>query len=149
MDEAELRKMIEQLSASGAVDALDAQEEESTRAVFAESFGAMFSDLRRPITGLRAQQRYARERPGRLVVLSQPLRRWTPHGSVSPLPFAILVTLREGAEPPPLGAFCKLEPCIAADDFAWAMVHTHEDGEHGAGMGGPYFITREMVPTRA
>ncbi len=42
----------------------------------------------------------------------------------------------------PLGAFHNAEFFVCPPDFAWCMVHTHED--HA--LGGPYFIRAEWVP---
>jgi hypothetical protein len=42
----------------------------------------------------------------------------------------------------PLGAFCDVEFFVCPTDFAWAMIHTHED--HA--WGGPYFIRAEWLP---
>ena len=42
----------------------------------------------------------------------------------------------------PLGRFCTMEFFICPSDFAWTMVHTHED--HA--FGGPFFIRREWIP---
>jgi hypothetical protein len=42
----------------------------------------------------------------------------------------------------PMGAFCDVEFFVCPADFAWAMVHTHEDYE----LGGPYFIRVEWLP---
>ena len=42
----------------------------------------------------------------------------------------------------PLGAFCNVEFFVCSPDFAWAMIHTHED--HA--LGGPYFIRAEWLP---
>jgi hypothetical protein len=41
----------------------------------------------------------------------------------------------------PLGKFHMAEFFVAPTDFAWTMVHTHED--HGCG--GPYFMMREWL----
>jgi hypothetical protein len=41
----------------------------------------------------------------------------------------------------PLGTFCDVEFFICPIDFAWAMIHTHED--HA--LGGPYFIRAEWL----
>jgi hypothetical protein len=42
----------------------------------------------------------------------------------------------------PFGAFCAVEFFVCPTDFAWAMIHTHED--HA--LGGPYFIRAEWLP---
>jgi hypothetical protein len=42
----------------------------------------------------------------------------------------------------PLGAFHNLEFFVCPTDFAWTMVHTHED--HG--LGGPFFIREGWLP---
>jgi len=44
----------------------------------------------------------------------------------------------------PLGTFCEEEFFVCPTDFAWAMIHTHED--HA--LGGPYFIRAEWLPGR-
>lgn len=41
----------------------------------------------------------------------------------------------------PLGAFRDVEFFVCPMDFAWTMIHTHED----YGFGGPYFIRAEWV----
>jgi hypothetical protein len=41
----------------------------------------------------------------------------------------------------PMGAFCDVEFFVCPTDFAWAMIHTHED--HA--LGGPYFIRAEWL----
>jgi hypothetical protein len=41
----------------------------------------------------------------------------------------------------PMGAFCTVEFFICPTDFAWTMIHCHED--HGPG--GPYFIRDEWL----
>ena len=41
----------------------------------------------------------------------------------------------------PLGGFCDVEFFICPIDYAWAMIHTHED--HA--LGGPYFIRAEWL----
>lgn len=41
-----------------------------------------------------------------------------------------------------LGRFCSAEFFVCPLDFAWSMIHTHED--HG--LGGPYFIRAEWIP---
>jgi hypothetical protein len=139
--------MVAWLKSRCDVDDLDETEEQKTRELFRTTFGNMFVDLGVPTGELRAQEQYARERSGRIVVFSQHNRTWTPHGATSPFRFALLCTLPADAAPPPLNKFCQLEPCIVADDFSWAMVHTHEDAGEGAGMGGPYFINAEKVPS--
>jgi hypothetical protein len=134
-------RMLERLASRGRVVELSAGEEEEAREGFLATFGAMFDPATAPATGSRAEAQYSQQQPGAVLVLSQNRRGFTPHMSASPLPFALLCSLREGEPPPPLGAFCKLEPCVVADDFAWAMVHTHED--HA--LGGPYFVRAERV----
>jgi hypothetical protein len=42
----------------------------------------------------------------------------------------------------PLGAFHNFEFFVCPTDFAWTIVHTHED--HGCG--GPFFIRRDWLP---
>jgi hypothetical protein len=41
----------------------------------------------------------------------------------------------------PLGAFCDIEFLVCPTDFAWSMIHTHED----RAFGGPYFIRAEWL----
>lgn len=40
-----------------------------------------------------------------------------------------------------LGKFCDAEFFVSPMDFAWTMVHTHED----LALGGPYFVKREWL----
>ena len=75
------------------------------------------------------------------LVLSQHDARFTPHSDASPLRFALQCVLREDAPLPSLGGVHALEPVVVADDFGWAMVHTHEDHK----IGGPYFVRAESV----
>ncbi len=42
----------------------------------------------------------------------------------------------------PLATFCDVEFFVCPTDFAWAMIHTHED--HA--FGGPYFVRAEWLP---
>lgn len=140
------QQLARRLASCGALSELDPKEERETRVVFQEAFGAMFrEEERRLLRGRSAMKRYRAMRAERILVLSQPVRAWAPHGACSPFPFALLCVLSTG-EPPDLGAYCDLEPCVTPDDFAWAMVHTHEDGVNGGGMGGPYFVEAAYAP---
>jgi hypothetical protein len=134
-------RMVTALQGRGATATLTPEEEADARSTFEETFGPMFQGASSPAQGKRAEALYARERPARILVISQPDPRFTPHQRSSPFAFALSCALQEGMAPPPLGEFSWLEPCAVADDFAWVMVHTHED----RGFGGPYFARAESI----
>lgn len=134
-------QMFSELGSVGRVLVLSEDEEAQARSIFDETFGTMFDPATSPAEGKRAEALYGRERPDAVLVLSQRRARFTPHMSASPVRFAIRCDLHGGATPPPLGRFCLLEPCVLAADFAWVLVHTHED--HA--LGGPYFVRAESV----
>jgi hypothetical protein len=134
-DDKAYEKLISLLGAVGDVDSLTDEEEEAARDAFRTSFRPMFDGATRIVSEARAQHHYAEQRPRAIVILSQHERRFTPHRSISPRQFALFCTLRDGEPPPDLSEVKDLEPCVVADDNAWAMIHTHED----LGEGGPYF----------
>jgi hypothetical protein len=134
-------ELLGELERVGPVVMMNSNDEARTRSIFEETFGTMFDPATSPASGKRAEVLCARERPDAVLVLSQPRQRFTPHMSASPLRFAIRCELANEAAPPLLGRFADLEPCVLGDDFAWVMVHTHED--HA--VGGPYFVRAESV----
>ncbi len=137
----DFERLLATLNACGEVDDLDDAEEARAREAFTQIFGRMFDGRTSLVGSGRAADRYGRERPASILVLSQHERRFTPHDATSPLHFALICALRPSEAPPSLGRVHALEPVIVADDFSWAMVHTHED----EAMGGPYFVRAENV----
>jgi hypothetical protein len=103
-------------------------------------YGEAFRDRPRLRVGVKAELEYAEVECGRYLVV--PFIH-----NVAGLP--IQVAHRRTADAYecfgkliPLGDFHSTEFFISPPDFAWSMIHTHEDHAYG----GPYFIRAEWIP---
>jgi hypothetical protein len=106
--------------------------EETWRGIYSGAFRGL-THLRR---GAKAEHEYLREPCTNYLIVPF-------SGAVVGLPMHVLGRRLDAYECRgplvPLGAFCDVEFFICPSDFAWTMIHTHED--HA--LGGPYFIRAE------
>jgi hypothetical protein len=107
-------------------------------------FGSLFDQHAPKRTGDKARYELSRVTTDRFFVLSISDRQHIPyagrtHGSF----FAYECSLPCIQTVPDLSAFQELELVVTPHDFAWTMVHTHEDD----GLGGPFFALAEWSAT--
>ena len=106
-------------------------------------FGAAWEAECRMRTGYRAVHEYEQQSAGNFRIV--PLSRH-PGGPPEVSSHSHLkrgLECRGDAPLPNLSEFATLEFAVSPPDFAWTLVHTHED--HA--LGGPYFVRREWAET--
>jgi hypothetical protein len=106
-----------------------------------DAFGSLFDQDARKNTGAKAGYELSRISTDSFLVLSISDQRRVPYAGKSRGTFAYECCLPETGPIPDLSSFYLLEFVVNPPDFAWTMVHTHEDD----GFGGPFFARAEWL----
>jgi hypothetical protein len=102
---------------------------------------AMYGEWLRYKQGGKAQFEYGRQSAERFLVVPFLGDVAGPHSINKRGPRKAACECHGDGTLPDLSAFAPTDFFIVPDDFAWTMVHTHEDWE----LGGPYFIRQEWL----
>jgi hypothetical protein len=106
-------------------------------------FGNLFDKQARKRTANKARHEFSQVITDRFYVLCISDRQHVPYaGRTQSGFFAYECSLPRKQTMPDLSDFNQLEFVVTGDDFAWTMVHTHEDGS-----GGPFFSLAEWNTT--
>ncbi len=128
--------MQEYLGQSGVLwDQLDETARQAAEATWREFYGHVLQGWPRLRHGAKADQEFRQERCSHYLIVPFSV-------GVAGLPTHLrgrrLNAYECRGRLVPLGTFCEVEFFVSPTDFAWTMIHTHED--HA--FGGPYFIER-------
>jgi hypothetical protein len=106
-------------------------------------YGRLVADRLRFRQGVRAEAEFAREAANRFFIVPFLNERGVPQAIGDRL---VSCAYECAGKLVPLGDFAGRDLFVAPPDFAWTMIHTHED--HA--LGGPYFSRAEWLvpPTR-